>query len=172
MKMQYELHNSKVYIELFDNNYRKLILFAKSLIGDKEEARDIVSESLIKLWAQRNQFENMAHLQVYFYTVIRNACIDFLRIDKFRTKVKEEIKLTGIFTENVIERKYQEAELIQLLYKRINRLPKRMKQVFMLTYLDGYSRAEVAEKLKLSENTIRNTNVAAMKALKISFGQI
>lgn len=165
--MQYDLHDSKVYGELFDNSYRQLFLFAKSLIGDTEEARDIVAESFIKLWTQKNQFANVTHLKVYFYTVIRNACIDYLRNDKIRTKVVDQLKQTETITENVIERKYQEAELMQLLYERINRLPERMKQVFKLTYLDGYSRAEVARMLNLSENTIRNTNVAAMKALKM-----
>jgi RNA polymerase sigma-70 factor (ECF subfamily) len=45
-----------------------------------------------------------------------------------------------------------------------------MQQVFKLTYLDGYSRTEVAQMLSLSENTIRNTNAAAMKALRLTLG--
>lgn len=157
--------------EVYDKLYRKLFLFAKSLIGNTEEARDIVTESFIKLWNQKSNFSNMAHLQVYFYTVIKNSCIDYLRKDKLRTKIEYQlIHQSGTLTENVIERKYQEAQLIQLLYERINRLPERMQQVFKLTYLEGYSRAEVAQMLNLSENTIRNTNAAAMKALRLTFG--
>jgi RNA polymerase sigma-70 factor (ECF subfamily) len=57
-----------------------------------------------------------------------------------------------------------------MLYERINQLPERMQQVFKLTYLDGYSRTEVAQMLNLSENTIRNTNAAAMKALRLTLG--
>jgi RNA polymerase sigma-70 factor (ECF subfamily) len=45
-----------------------------------------------------------------------------------------------------------------------------MQQVFKLTYLEGYSRTEVAQMLNLSENTIRNTNAAAMKALRLTLG--
>jgi RNA polymerase sigma-70 factor (ECF subfamily) len=57
-----------------------------------------------------------------------------------------------------------------MLYERINQLPERMQQVFKLTYLDGYSRTEVTQMLSLSENTIRNTNAAAMKALRLTLG--
>jgi RNA polymerase sigma-70 factor (ECF subfamily) len=156
--------------EMYDKLYRKLFLFAKSLIGNTEEARDIVSESFIKLWAQKNTFSNMGHLQVYFYTVIKNSCIDYLRKDKLRTKLENQLIQSGALHENVIERKYQEAELVQILYERINNLPERMQQVFKLTYLEGYSRAEVAQMLNLSENTIRNTNAAAMKALRLTLG--
>ena len=159
-----------VYNELYDKLYRKLFLFAKSLIDDTEEARDIVTESFIKLWAQQNHFANMVHLQVYFYTVIKNACIDYLRKNKLRNKIEHQLIQSGKISENAIERKYQEAELVQILYERINQLPDRMQQVFKLTYLDGYSRTEVAEMLNLSENTIRNTNAAAMKAIRLTLG--
>src|ERR1044071_4278073 len=87
--------------EVYDKLYRKLFLFAKSLIYDTEEARDIVAESFIKLWAQQKQFSNMAHLQVYFYTVIKNACIDYLRKDKLRTKIENQLSRAGTIQENV-----------------------------------------------------------------------
>jgi RNA polymerase sigma-70 factor (family 1) len=156
--------------EVYDMLYRKLFLFAKSLIGDTEEARDIVTEAFIKLWARKKPFSNLVHLQVYFYTVIKNACIDYLRRDKLRTKIEHQLIQSGTIHENFIEKRYQEAELVQMLYERINQLPERMQQVFKLTYLDGYSRTEVAQMLNLSENTIRNTNAAAMKALRLTLG--
>ena len=154
--------------EVYDMMYRKLFLFAKSLIGDTEEARDIVTEAFIKLWGRKKPFSNMVHLQVYFYTVIKNACIDHLRRDKLRNKIEHQLIQSGTIQENFIEKRFQEAELVQMLYERINQLPERMQQVFKLTYLDGYSRTEVAQMLNLSENTIRNTNAAAMKALRLT----
>lgn len=160
----------EAFNEVYNKLYRKLFLFANSLITNTEEARDIVTESFIKLWSQDNYFANMSHLQVYFYTVIKNACIDYLRRDKLKAKIENRLVKEEHITENVIEKKYQEAELVQILYDRINQLPDRMQQVFKLTYLDGFSRTEVAQMLNLSENTIRNTNAAAMKALRLTLG--
>jgi len=160
----------EAFNEVYNKLYRKLFLFANSLIANTEEARDIVTESFIKLWSQENYFSNMTHLQVYFYTVIKNACIDYLRRDKLKAKIENRLVKEEHITENVIEKKYQEAELVQILYDRINQLPDRMQQVFKLTYLDGFSRTEVAQMLNLSENTIRNTNAAAMKALRLTLG--
>ncbi|WP_255539676.1 RNA polymerase sigma factor [Longitalea luteola] len=162
--------DSEAFSELYDRTYRKLFLFAKSLVGDAEEARDIVTDSFIKLWSHETSFSNMTHLQVYLYKIIRNSCIDYLRRDKLRIKIETQLSKAEIIHENVIERKYQEAELVTMLYERINQLPERMRQVFKLTYLDGYSRTEVAQMLNLSENTIRNTNAAAMKAIRLTLG--
>ena len=160
----------EAFNEVYNKLYRKLFLFANSLIANTEEARDIVTESFIKLWSQENYFSNMTHLQVYFYTVIKNACIDYLRRDKLKAKIENRLIRAEHITENTIEKKYQEAELVQILYERINQLPDRMQQVFKLTYLDGFSRTEIAQMLNLSENTIRNTNAAAMKALRLTLG--
>jgi RNA polymerase sigma-70 factor (ECF subfamily) len=160
----------EAFNEIYNKLYRKLFLFANSLIGNTEEARDIVGESFLKFWSKNNSFSNMTHLQVYFYTIIKNSCIDYLRRDKLKSKAESLLVKTEQLSENVIEKKYQEAELVQMLYDRINQLPDRMQQVFKLTYLDGFSRAEVAQMLNLSENTIRNTNAAAMKAIRLTFG--
>jgi RNA polymerase sigma-70 factor (ECF subfamily) len=162
----------EAFNEIYNKLYRKLFLFANSLIGNTEEARDIVGESFLKFWSKNNSFSNMTHLQVYFYTIIKNSCIDYLRRDKLKSKVESLLVKTEQLSENVIEKKYQEAELVQMLYDRINQLPDRMQQVFKLTYLDGFSRAEVAQMLNLSENTIRNTNAAAMKAIRLTFGTV
>jgi RNA polymerase sigma-70 factor (family 1) len=157
------------FSKLYDLWYRKLFLFAKSLVDKDDEARDIVSDSLIKLWSQKKSFSNLTHLQVYLYTVIKNACIDYLRKDKLKAKIENRLVKEEQISENIIEKKYQEAELVQILYDRINKLPERMQQVFKLTYLDGFSRTEVAQMLNLSKNTIRNTNAASMKLVRLNF---
>ncbi|MBO9202948.1 MULTISPECIES: RNA polymerase sigma factor [Niastella] len=160
----------EAFNEVYNKLYRKLFHFANSLIGNTEEARDIVAESFIKLWSHDHSFSNMSHLEAHLYTTIKNACIDYLRRDKLKAKIEHRLVQAEIISENVIEKKYQEAELVQILYDRINQLPDRMQQVFKLTYLDGFSRTEIAQMLNLSENTIRNTNAAAMKALRLTLG--
>lgn len=172
MEMQFDLHDSKVYKDFFDNTYQKLIFFAKNLIGNKEDALDIVVESFIKVWAQKPQFFNMHHLEVYFFRVVKNACIDYLRKNILKRRIEHQLILTTPISENVIVSKYQERELVKLLYYHVSCLPDRMQQVIKLTHLEGYSRMKVAQMLELSPNTIRNTNVAAMKTLKIAFGLV
>jgi RNA polymerase sigma factor (sigma-70 family) len=173
MKMDFDLSDPNVMDELFYDNNNKCILFAKRLIGDPEEARDIVADSYLKLLSQQYiQFANTAHLRSYFYSVVKNGCSDYLRRSKYKVKVEGQLKQTASLAENMIERRYQQNELIELIYKRIDNLPKQMKLVFKLTYLEGYNRAEVAQRLNLSENTIRNTNAAAMKAIRMTFLKI
>jgi len=171
--MHLDFNDPKVIVELFNKNNLKCIQYAKRRIGNLEEAQDIVADSYLKLMSQQYiQFDNTAHLQSYFYAMIKNGCSDYLRRSKFRVKVEGHLKQTAPSAENVIERRYQKSQLVQLIYNRIEDLPKQMKQVFKLTYLEGFNRSEVAQRLNLSENTIRNTNAAAMKTIRTTFSNV
>jgi RNA polymerase sigma factor (sigma-70 family) len=161
-----------VFNKFYKENNRKLILYAKSIIGNAEEAKDIVGETFNKMWAEKKQFINGLQQEVYIYTVVKNACIDYLRKEKLKRRVEYTFIQTAITTEYVIVTKYQEPEMVKLLYFYINCLPDRMKQVIKLTHLDGFSRIEVAKMLELSPHTIRNTNVAAINTLRSSFGLV
>lgn len=170
MEMHLDLNDSRVIDELFNSNYIKFVFFATKLIKNKEDARDIVVDSFVKLLGHKSiKFENPTHLQTYFYSVIKNSCLDYLRKAKSTAILNDHLMQEVPLIEDVMEHKWQESELVQLIYERIEYLPERMRQVFKLIYLDGYSRAEVAQLLKLSENTIRNTNAAAMKAIRMTF---
>lgn len=167
MKRQFDCNDPSAFDEVYNAYYRKLTLFARALIEDKEEARDIVSESFLKVWVKKLTFENEGQIQSYFYTVVKNACIDYLRKNKLKKKLAHELIEASPETENLIARKFQESELVCMIYERINQLPVQMQKVFKLTYLEGRTRSEIAKMLLLSENTIRNTNYAATKALRI-----
>jgi RNA polymerase sigma-70 factor (ECF subfamily) len=155
---------------VYERLYRRLVLFAQNLVADPAEAKDIVSDAFVKFWTQQKTFTDLGHIEGFFYTTIKNSAIDYLRKNKTRIKVEGDLMKSSKLSENTIEHKYQEAEIIQRLYERINELPERQQQVFKLTYLEGYSRAEVAQMLDISENTVRNTNAMAMKSLKMALG--
>jgi RNA polymerase sigma-70 factor (family 1) len=166
MNFKFDYNDRTAFDKIYNTNYRNLFLFAKSLIGDSEEARDIVAESFIKLWTKKKQFINQSHLTAYFYHTIKNASIDYLRKNKLKIKIENQLIQNVAVQENVIQQKFEESELLQQLYEHINQLPKKMQQVFKLTYLEGYSRLQVAHLLNLSDKTIRNHNTAAMKAIR------
>jgi RNA polymerase sigma-70 factor (ECF subfamily) len=95
--------------------------------------------------------------------------VDALRTTKNRTRIIGEALRLKTVTENAIEEKYFESGIIELLYAKINELPERTRKVFTLTYLEGYTRKEVAQMMDLSENTVRNMNQSAMKTLRLAF---
>ena len=155
---------------VFERWYKKLCYFANKIINEQAAAKDIVTDSFVKLWVKKKDFSSIDHLESFIYKTIKNSCLDHLHKNEYRTKIEKEVLKFEALTEDAIAKKYFQSEIIDALYLQINKLPVRTQQVFRLTYLEGHSRAEVALLLNLSENTVRNLNQIAMNTLKKAFG--
>jgi len=158
--------NPQAFHAVFDKFYGQLTTFATSILNDPIAAEDVVSEAFVKLWKLDKDFTSVRHVKDFLYTIIKNSCVDVLRKTRTRTKIENNVVRSLELTENDIEKKYMVSEIIEKLYERINQLPERTRKVFVLTYLEGYSRSEVAQLMNLSENTVRNMNLNGMNALK------
>lgn len=154
----------------FEKWYKKLCYFADSIIKEQAAAKDIVTDSFVKLWIKKRDFTSIDHLEAFVYKSIKNSCLDHLHKHRYRSKIEKEVVQSEPLTEDAIAKKYFNSEIIEALYSQIDKLPERTQQVFRLTYLEGHSRAEVAHLLNLSENTVRNLNQIAMNTLKKAFG--
>jgi len=155
---------------IFERWYKKLCYFANKIINEQAAAKDIVTDSFVKLWVKKKDFLSIDHLESSIYKTIKNSCLDHLHKIEYRTKIEKEVLKFEPVTEDAIAKKYFKSEIIEALYSQIDRLPGRTQQVFRLTYLEGHSRSEVAQLLDLSENTVRNLNQIAMNTLKKAFG--
>ncbi|MBI4815461.1 MAG: sigma-70 family RNA polymerase sigma factor [Deltaproteobacteria bacterium] len=52
---------------------------ARSLLGDPEEAKDVMQEVFIKAMDERNRFDGKSHVSTWLYRVTTNACLNHLR---------------------------------------------------------------------------------------------
>ena len=57
-------------------------------------------------------------------------------------------------------------EVVRLIADAISQLPQRQQEVFTMAYQQGYSNAEIAELLDISENTVKVQKQRAKKALR------
>lgn len=112
----------------------------------------------------------MDHLNDFLYKVIRNSCISYIRKNKLQVKFERQLIESGKVTEDIIEKKLQEADVYNKIYSRIDFLPEMRKKVIRLTYIQGLSRAEVAEQLGISESTVKNQITEALKTIRLYIG--
>ncbi len=124
---------------VFERWYRKLCYFANKIINEQAAAKDIVTDSFVKLWIKKKEFSSIDHLEAFIFKTIKNSCLDHLHKNEYRTKIEKEVVKSGPVTEDAIAKKYFQSEIIEALYSQINQLPERTQQVFRLTYLEGHS---------------------------------
>jgi RNA polymerase sigma-70 factor (ECF subfamily) len=146
--------------QIFHHYNSKLLPVVLSLVRSETDAREVIQEVFIKIWLNRAALPEMANPGGWLYTVACNVAYDFLR-----SKATYQLKLRQLSTvdldrglEEQLDAKYTKA----LIDEAVAQLPQRRRQVFQMARLEGYSRKEIAEKLDISENTVRNQLVEAV----------
>ena len=144
----------------------ELLWFAIGFLKNKEIAEEIVSDVYVNIWNNRSQTEKINNLKSYLFTSVRNGCVSHLR------KVKNE-KIISIDSVNefsfipveVPEDGLVEKEIIEQIYAAIETLPCKCRMVFTLAKINGLKYKEIAEVLDITEKTVNNHLVLAVKKI-------
>ncbi|MCD0487791.1 RNA polymerase sigma-70 factor [Pedobacter sp. MC2016-14] len=150
-------------------HYKPICYFATRLTQHEPEAKDIVTDTFVKLWEKHAEFETAANIKSFLYLSVRGACLNYLRDLKKRTAAQqlyfEQIDQNG----NSVLHEIIEAEFLKILDREINLLPEKCKEVFTMLYFEGKKTDEIAAELEISVQTVRNHKTRAVELLKSSF---
>ncbi len=142
---------------LFNTYYNTLCLFAARLIGSHEDAEEIVSNTIVKLWQQRGDFDSEQKIKAWLYISVRNACFNFLRSVKQNKTRNKIIDLASDLLDDQSTRMFQESQIGFDFSQIISKLPDRQREIMDMALREELSTKEIAEKLQISEATVRST---------------
>lgn len=159
---------------LFDKLYAQIFYFTQQLLDEKETAEEIVNDTFHKLFEKYKDFDSLPAIRAFLYITARNACFNYLEKTKRENSRSRSYKLSEQQNEflasqvkNMDEEAAQvEGEVLKAMHEAIETLPEGCKTVIQLIYFHGLKRQEVAERLNLSPNTVRNQGVTAMRLLR------
>lgn len=127
-------------------------------VGNADDAEDLVQEAFIKLWKNLKSYRQDVKLSTWFYRILVNLCLDFLksRHGKQRKKftpVEVALKVSG---KDTPESEYQHQELMQSVFACAEELTPKQRAVFVLRDLEGLDVAEVEKILSMSSANIKS----------------
>ena len=165
---------AKVDIDnLFRLYYRPMCLYAQHYISDADAVEDIVQEAFMSLWQNAQAGKIPLNPKAYLSTCVKNACIDILRQHTAHPVVSMSgVNESEIFFPNETEGKLSDEEALARveqfaeIWKAINALPPGRRRMLLLHKRDGLSHAEIAERLGVSQGTVRNQISRALKSLR------
>lgn len=156
----------KAFAYFFDLHYKSLCYFAMPITQDEQQAEDIVSDCLFKLWQNRGNFKTAQNIKAFLYISCRNACLNYLRNLKRRNSAQELYFAQLQYSEETILFQIIETEILSILSKEIEELPYKCKEVFKMIYFDNMSTDEIALLLNISVKTVRGHKARAIELLK------
>ncbi|MDO4319449.1 MAG: sigma-70 family RNA polymerase sigma factor [Bacteroidales bacterium] len=147
---EFELHFKRLYLPLG--------MYALRLVDDADVAEDLVQDAFMKAWLYIGNGDDIDSFSSFMYRTVRNICLTYLRD-------KHEI-LDASFIPEVddddIDTSFRDARI----WRAIDDLPEKCREVFLLSKRDGLTNEEIAEELGISIKTVKNQMTKAFGRLR------
>ncbi|MDR0547510.1 MAG: RNA polymerase sigma factor [Dysgonamonadaceae bacterium] len=143
----------------------QLFRLALSITGNRQDAEDVVQDTLFKVWKKTDDWEAIDNLEAYCYRSTRNIALDKLALKENQHEAWDDQFDFPETTANAQEQ-LEAGEELKQLEKAIRRLPEKQRTVFQLREVEELSYKEIAESLHITEEQVKVTLFRARQKLK------
>lgn len=148
--------------------YGKMLSVCMRYADNREEAKDMLHDGFIKVFASLNDFEFKGSLEGWIRKIVTNTAIDTVRKKKnFIVELEENRNYDHFFDDNLETKEQQEfvtlkAETMMLLIQKLSPM---YRTVFNLYVFEDLSHKEIAEQLNINIGTSKSNYAKAKKNL-------
>ncbi|MDM8541880.1 RNA polymerase sigma factor [Desulfococcaceae bacterium HSG9] len=146
----------------------KLYNFGLRMCGNKHDAEDMVQDTFLNVFRFLNNFRHESKFKNWLYKVAASACLQRKRVSKYAPEPEKELSweaLTGVIDMNKLAETPRwasqplenvlNAELSDHIKAAILALPEKYRVVIVLRDIEGFSTAEAAKILGLSQTNVK-----------------
>ncbi len=160
------------YTEVFLRYSKLLVAHAYRLLGDQDEANDVVQDVFLTLWQKRAHLVLNTSLSSYLYTAIRNRVFNRMSHQKIVARYADSIVNFMETGHAVTDELIRAKELAIIIEQEIAALPPKMREVFLLNKREELSYKEIALKLDITDKTAKQQVYNAVKNLRLKITSI
>lgn len=156
----------RAFRQLYDLYQPQVMRFALYLTKSPDLAQEIVQEVFLRVWEKREMFTVDVKVLPYIKKIAQNLVLDTFRKAHRDKKLFQKLfdQMNNKLAAPVDQ--LQAKELNAIYYRAIQKLPPQQKAVYSLSRSEALSYHEIAQKLGLSSNTVRNHMAEALRFLR------
>ena len=149
----------------------KLFRLALRITLNREEAEDVVQDTLIKVWNSRDKWQQLESIEAYSLTIARNLSLDRIKkMDNNNGSLEEEQIERRDLASTPSERMIQKDKL-DIVRKIIDELPEKQRSCLQLRDIEGKAYKEIADILSITEEQVKVNIFRARQTVKQRFQQ-
>jgi len=161
--------DEKAFKTLYTLHFQKLHKFLLKVTQNKEDAAsDILQESFLRVWLNRDRLMEIENFQAWIYKVVSTEALTLIR-KELHIKTKADRLRSNIENENsavCVQNSVEFTEIRSIIKAAVQRLPQQRQTIYLLSREEGLSPNQIAIKLNISINTVYNTLTTALKLIR------
>ena len=151
--------------QIFLPCHRKLFSVAYRLMSNAQAAEDIVQETFLKLWMQRDKMKKVDNPEAYSITVLRRIFYDKMRAGHLQ-EVDKDVGSLQVSSSQNISKQLEEADEYQRVRQLINHLPEPQARIMLMRDIEDRSFEEISTETGFTEVNIRSILSRARKKIR------
>lgn len=129
----------EIFLELLEPEWRQLSGYARALTGNTEDARDLVSDTLLSAFENFDKLKNYDAFKSYIFTIARRK----FKRNKWRMRI-----FTGYDEANVFDFESKDSQPdvradVNILFAAMQQLPDKQREAIALFEISGLSLQEI-----------------------------
>ena len=166
----------RILEELFRQNYSKMIHLARVLLGDDEEAEDVVQDIFLRLANSDIAFHfdeqpsGSPKSSNYLLTAVRNACLNKIRQKKLHERVKVLMPIDDEADLQPIDKQLERFDNIAAYVNE--QLEEPHRSIFHFRFDEDLTIREIARRLGLNPNTTYKYLMQSIQQIKNHFSKL
>ena len=158
--------DEKAFALFFNHYYPQLRPFIAKFFKDEGQIEDAIEETFIRIWLNRDQLPEIKNVQAWLHTIVSRICLNLIRNSIMRNQKEDEYSNNSIKHVLPTNDYTPISEINKLIAKTVNQMPEARRNIFLLSREDGLKPAEIALKLSLSVQTVKNVLVTPLKEIR------
>lgn len=158
-------HDQRVIALIYEHYAHALFNVIYRILRDEAMAQDVFQEAIIKVWRKGHFYErSKGSLFTWLMSVCKHAAIDKTRSKAYKQRQKTASASKLVHTSD--EPRSPSTARQQHLSEVVSRLPEHQKVLIELSYFQGYTHEEIAQRLEMPLGTVKTRTRAAIKQLR------
>lgn len=154
------------FVKIYNQYRHKIHTYAYQLSKSTDVAEEIVQEVFIRIWQKREQINVDLSFNGYIKKITLNHVLNHLKKVSREKSLQEEVFQLIEVSHNRTEDELLEKELRKIYAEAITQLPAQKKLIYQMSRTEELSHEEIALKLNISRNTVKNHMVEASRFVR------
>lgn len=153
---------------MYNKFWKELYIVAFRRLRDEDQVEDILQDLFLSLLEGDYALENENSVRSLLHTRLKSRIIDYFRKEFLRLNFETQEAAKPEADWNNSDDHLMSRELESIIIHEIDALPEKMKEIFILSRNEMLSNDEIADRLNITNKTVRNQLSTALKKIKLA----
>jgi RNA polymerase sigma-70 factor (ECF subfamily) len=158
--------DKEAFVELFSLINRRVFLFAKHRLGDREDAEEVLNDTAMELWQHPDRFRGDSRFMTYVLGIANHKAISLLRRHgRFEENPGDDPEVVPDEEPTPFDAVWRKQKLAAIA-QCMEQLSARQRTIVYLAYFEDLSREVIGRIVDCAENAVRQHLFQALRKMK------